>query len=134
MLALEAALWLEIVMAELHTTGSDKFLKMRHSTLTGEARWKDIEDLINRWARRNPKGAIENEQYVKEVQSTLIDKKHGLMGGKADTANNPGTRIGVAIHPELMNYIQAFYPTFMDTKEDLHEFKRRFPKFRVTQV
>ncbi len=117
-------------MAELHTTGSDKFLKMRHSSLTGDARWKDIEDLINRWARRNPRGAVENEQYVKEAQSTLLDKKHGLMGGD----NQPNTRIGVAIHPELMNYIQAFYPTFMDTKSDLHEFKRRFPKFRVTQI
>lgn len=121
-------------MSELYSTSNPAFQKMRFSTLTGDAKWKDIEDLINRWARRNPQGAVWNEQYVKQVQSTLLDKKHGLMGGKADEANNPSTRIGVAIHPELMNYIQAFYPTFMDTKDDLHEFKKRFPKFRVPEL
>lgn len=107
---------------------------MRSSTKTGEAKWKDIEDLINRWARRNPQAAYQTERYVKAVQEGLKDKKHGLMGGKADEANNPATRIGVAIHPELMNYIQAFYPNFMDTKEDLHEFKKRFTKFRIPEV
>ncbi len=121
-------------MIELSDTSNSEFLKMRPSTKTGEAKWKDIEDLINRWAKRRPREAWENEQYVKQAQADLIDKKHGLMGGKADEANLPSTRIGVAIHPELMNYIQAFYPTFMDTKEDLHEFKKRFPKFRVPGV
>lgn len=103
--------------------------------LKGEAKWKDIEDLINRWARRNPRGAREIEQYVKEKKSELVDKKHGLMSGtsKGDV-NVPATRIGVAIHPELMNYIQAFYPDFMDSKDDLHEFKKRFPKFRVPEA
>jgi hypothetical protein len=121
-------------MIELSDTSNSEFLKMRRSAKTGEAKWKDIEDLINRWAKRRPQLAWENEQYVKQAQADLIDKKHGLMGGKTDEANLPSTRIGVAIHPELMNYIQAFYPTFMDTKEDLHEFKKRFPKFRVPGV
>ena len=107
---------------------------MRYSTLTGDARWADIEDLINRWAKRNPQGAYLNEQWVKEAQADLIDKKHGKMGGKEDRETGITNRIGVCIHPELMNYIQAFYPTFMDTKEDLHEFKKRFPKFRVPEM
>lgn len=121
-------------MAELEATSNPAFQKIKFSSLTGDAKWKDIEDLINRWARRNPAGAYMTEKYIRATREDLIDKKHGLMGGKGggDT-NAPNTRIGVAIHPELMNYIQAFYPTFMDTKEDLHEFKRRFPKFRVSE-
>ncbi len=119
---------------ELSNTSNADYLKARRNPKKGEEKWKDIEDLINRWAKRNPKGAYLNEQWVKEAQSDLIDKKHGLMGGKIDDANLPGTRIGVCIHPELMNYIQAFYPDFMDSKFDLHEFKKRFPKFRVPGV
>lgn len=121
-------------MAELFSTGDKNFQKMKFSTLTGEDKWKDIEDLMNRWARRNPSGAVMNENYIKATREGLLDKKHGLMGGKAGENNEGATRIGVAIHPELMNYIQAFYPTFMDTKEDLHEFKKRFPKFRVSEA
>jgi len=121
-------------MIELSGSGDTNFLKMPRRQLTGEAKWRDIEDLINRWARRNPQGAIQTEQYIKQVQAGLLDKKHGLMGGKSKgDVNIPGTRIGVAIHPGLMNYIQAFYPDFMDTKADLHEFKKRFPKFRVSE-
>lgn len=111
-------------MVELSPTSNPDFLKMRKSSLTGEAKWKDIEDLINRWARRNPQGALDNERWVKQAQADLADKKHGKtsMG-----------RIGISIHPELMNYIQAFYPDFMDTKEDMHEFMKRFKKFRVPE-
>lgn len=108
---------------------------MRSSTKTGEAKWKDIEDLINRWARRNPQAAYQTEQYVKAVQEGLKDKRHGLMGGKSKgDVNVPSTRIGAAIHPELMNYIQAFYPDFMDSKNDLYEFKKRFAKFRIPEA
>lgn len=119
---------------ELSNTSNSDFLKAHRSAKKGEEKWRDIEDLINRWAKRNPQGAYLNEQWVKEAHEGLLDKKHGLMGGKIDDANLSGTRIGVCIHPELMNYIQAFYPDFMDSKEDLHEFKKRFKKFRVPGV
>lgn len=121
-------------MIELTSVNGD-FLKMPRRQLTGEAKWKDIEDLINRWARRNPQAAYQLEKYVKATKEGLLDKKHGLMGGKSKGGDNaPATRIGVVIHPELMNYIQAFYPGFMDTKDDLHEFKRRFPKFKISEA
>lgn len=110
------------------TESDDKdFLKMPFSNLTGDAKWKDIEDLINRWARRNPQGAIDNERWVKEAQAELTDKKFGKSGAEAMG------RVGISIHPELMSYIQAFYPKFMETKADLHEFMRRFPKFKVPE-
>lgn len=114
-------------MIELSGNKDDAFLKMQRRTLKGEAKWKDIEDLINRWARRNPKTALEMEQYVKEAQAGLKDKKHGR------SSSEGMGRIGIAIHPELMQYIQAFYPDFMDTKADLHEFMKRFKKFRVPE-
>lgn len=120
-------------MVELFSTGNDNLQKMRFSTLTGDEKWKDIEDLMNRWARRNPKGAYEMEMYIKEMRASLTDKKYGVMGGKADKETGITNRIGVAIHPELMSYIHAFYPTFMDSKDDLHEFKKRFPKFRIAE-
>lgn len=119
---------------ELSTTGNTNFLKARRRNLTGEEKWIDIEDLINRWARRNPRGAHELEWYVKGIQEGLVDKKHGLMMGKSKgDVNVPSTRIGIALHPELMEYIQAFYPDFLQTKEDLRQFKKHFPKFRIPE-
>lgn len=109
------------------------FLKAERKHLTGEAKWKDIEDLINRWARRNPQGAYLNEQWIKEAKAGLIDKKFAKMGGKADKETGITNRFGVSIHPELEAYILTFYPKFMSTKEDLHEFMRRFPKFTVPE-
>lgn len=114
-------------MVELYQSDNSDFLKMHRSSLAGEAKWRDIEDLINRWAKRNPQGAIDNERWIKEAQADLKDKKHGK--SKVEAMG----RLGVSIHPELMNYIQAFYPDFMDSKEDLHEFMKRFKKFRVPE-
>lgn len=110
------------------------FLKIHRKQLKGEAKWKDIEDLINRWAKRNPAGAYANEKWIKEARETLIDKKFGKMGGKEDKTTGITNKFGVSIHPELIQYIQAFYPDFMDSKKDLHEFMKRFPKFRVPET
>lgn len=111
-------------MIELSSTNNSDFLKMQRSTLTGAAKWRDIEDLINRWAKRNPRGAWENDQWLKEAQASIKDKKF---------ASKELGRWGVSIHPELMQYIQAFYPDFLETKDELHEFMKRFKKFRVPE-
>lgn len=103
-------------------------LKKPVKHLKGEAKWKDIEDLINRWAKRNPRGAAENMRWVQEAKADLTDKKFATSNAEAIG------RFGVSIHPELMNYIQAFYPEFMDSKDDLHEFMKRFKQFRVPEV
>ena len=112
------------------------FLKMGRSNLTGEAKWKDIEDLINRWARRNPRGAYEHEQYIKQFRSEMKDKKRGFIDGPRSSkgVDNGGTRVGISMPPQLMQYIEAFYPDFMDTKESLHEFEKRFPKFVIPEL
>lgn len=112
---------------ELSSTDDTSYLKAKRPQLKGEAKWKDIEDLINRWARRNPQGALDNERWLREAQAGLTDKKYGKSNSEAMG------RIGLSIHPQLMQYIQAFYPTFMDTKDDMHEFMKRFPKFKVPE-
>lgn len=114
---------------ELTNNSGDNYLKMKPRTYTGDAKWKDIEDLINRWARRNPRGAWELESYIKELQAGLSDKKFGA-SSSGDSAMG---RIGLAIHPEMMQYIQAFYPNFLDTKDEMHEFMNKFPKFRIPE-
>lgn len=112
---------------ELTSTGDTNFLKMKKSALKGEAKWKDIEDLINRWAKRNPQGAIENEKWVKEANAGLFDKKFGKSNAEAMG------RIGISIHPELLQYIEAFYPDLFNTKDGMHEFMKRFKKFTVPE-
>lgn len=121
-------------MIEISSTPNSDFLKIPRRQLKGSAKWADIEDLINRWAKRFPREAYELEKYVKDISGGLYDKKHGLQGGQNNKENLTNMRIGVAIHPHLMQYIQAFYPDFMDSKEDLHEFKKRFPKFRIPEA
>lgn len=117
--------------ARLMTMNSENLKKpIRH--LTGEAKWKDIEDLVRRWARRNPREFMATKEYVNEIKEGLKDKKFGMMGG-AKNGIGGGTRIGIAIHPQLMTFIQAFYPDFMDSNSDLAEFKKRFPAFRIPE-
>lgn len=113
-------------MIELSSTSNSDFLKMQRRQKKGDAKWKDIEDLINRWARRNPQRAYELEQYIKEIREVQHDKKFA-------TNSEALGRMGIAIDEELMQYIQAFYPDFMDTKDDMHEFMKRFKKFRVPE-
>lgn len=116
-------------MIELSKSADDNILKMKPSQLTGTAKWKDIEDLINRWARRNPEGALMNEQWIKEARGGLFDKKYAKMKNNALA----GGRLGIILHPELLAYIQAFYPRFLETKDELHEFEKHFPKFLVPE-
>lgn len=91
---------------------------------TGEARWKDIDDLIKRWKKRNPQGYEDNMAYVQEKKESLADKKFGEWG-------NSGTRLGLAVHPELMNLIESFYPDFMTKKGDVADFGKRYPQFQI---
>lgn len=114
-------------MIELSKTSDSDFLKMPRSNLTGDSKWADIEDLINRWAKRRPERARALEGYIKDTQTGLFNAKFGK--SKAEGMG----RIGIAIDPELLEYIKTFYPDFMDTKEDMHRFMNKFPKFRVPE-
>lgn len=118
---------------ELTKSDNSDFLKFKPQPKTGAAKWVDIEDLINRWARRNPEGARLNEQWLIEARQGLSDSKYARMGGGEHKESGITNRFGLSLHPELLQYIEAFYPDVMDTKESMHEFMKRFPKFRVPE-
>lgn len=92
-------------------------------------KWEDINDLINRWGRRHPEKMKQNLAYVQQTKIDLKDKKYAEW--KDSSGHGTGMRFGLAIHPELMNYIETFYPEFMKTNEDVREFGRRFKKFSI---
>lgn len=108
----------------------DNFLRVQYSHKTGDAKWKDIEDLINRWAKRNPRGAYELELSLRATREGLTDKKFGVMNNEAMA----GGRHMITLHPELLQYIETFYPKFLSTKDELHEFMNKFPKFKVPDI
>lgn len=97
---------------------------------TGAARYRQIQDLVSRWAKRNQDQVLLYNEYAQELRDNLKDKEYGDISGKKF---GTGTRIGVIIHPHLMNYIQAFYSDFMDTSEDVAWFKKTYPNWRIPQ-
>lgn len=122
---------------EISNHGDSGALKIQRKHLTGSAKWKDIEDLINRWAKKRRTQAYEHELYLRELRGVQKDKKHGFIDGPrglGGAVGGGGTRMTVSLPQELLQYIEAFYPNFLSTKEELHEFKKRFPKFVVPEV
>lgn len=116
-------------MSGIITQSDGELPKMTPQRLEGEAKWKDIEDLINRWAKRDTQAALDLEAAIRESRENLSDKKHGVLDNEAMA----GGRIGIMLDPNLEQYIKAFYPEFLSTKDELHEFMHRFPKFKVRQ-
>lgn len=120
-------------MIEKYKGGADLTnLKKPVRSLTGDAKWKDIVDLVNRWGRRNPEGMKMTMDYARELREDIKDKKYGFVDGPRKTGSG-GTRVGLVIHPELINYIQAFYPDFLDSNEDVANFKKYIPNLRIPE-
>lgn len=92
---------------------------------TGADMWQHIDDLIVRWTKRNPFGANLNLMYNEERRSELKDKKFAKSAAMADG------RLMLSIHPELVNYIEAFYPRFFASKENVRRFAKTYKMFRM---
>lgn len=106
--------------------------KKPYKALTGKAKWDDIADLVRRWTDRNPKEMQYHLQYIIDTRRGLLDEDYGIMGGKnSANAKDAATRLSLSLPQELINYIQFFYPTFLDTKEDVTQFKKRFPGLTI---
>lgn len=90
---------------------------------TNEKRWVDIEDLVRRWSNRFPEKLKDNTDYVREIRE---DRKNDLA-----TTDDGSLRLGLAIHPELMEYVTKFHPDFMNSNDDVREFANRFKKFTI---
>ena len=84
-------------------------------------KWKDIEDLTQRWIRRCPNAYRLNMQWVQEARIEYKQEKY----------QTRDFRKGIVIHPSLLTYIQQFHPTFLDTKDDLRNFSTKFPAFNI---
>lgn len=97
---------------------------------TGSAMWKEVEDLIHRWARRNPQGANLNRLYNQEIRDDLVDKKFGRLKnhGLADG------RLVLSIHPELVRYIEYFYPKLFESKANVSRFAKAYKMFAISEV
>jgi hypothetical protein len=94
---------------------------------TGSEMWQHIDDLIIRWARRNPQAANLNRLYNQDVRDNLKDKVYAKSTSMADG------RLALSIHPELVNYLEAFYPKLFDSKENVRKFARTYKMFAIAE-
>lgn len=116
-------------MIELTGSSDSNILKFKPQPKTGDAKWKDIEDLINRWAKKQPQRAYELEMTLREARQEVADPEFAKMNNNAMADG----RLQLILDPGLEEYIKVFYPKFLETKTELHEFMRRFPKFRIPE-
>lgn len=107
-----------------------RVLKQPTKNLTGKAKWDDIANLVARWERRNPEQARLTAAQAKMTREESADPKFG----KLSNEGMGGGRTQFLIHPELLTYISAFYPKFMESKEDMRMFKKRFPQYRTSEL
>lgn len=96
---------------------------------TGSAMWAEIDDLIIRWAQRNPRAANWNRIYNQGLRDERQDTKFAEW--KDDRGRGLGTRTALSIHPELVNYIEVFYPKLFDSKENVRKFANTYKMFRI---
>lgn len=94
---------------------------------TGAAMWAEIDDLVLRWAKRNPFGANLNRIQNQQVRDSLRDKKHGTLSNEGMA----GGRLVLSIHPELMQFIEAFYPKFFESKDNIRRFGKTYKMFMI---
>lgn len=99
---------------------------MKDNYVSSGDKWADIEDLIKRWKRRNPEAFRQNMAYIKKKRESLGGEYAKYGGGETGAM-----RLGLAIHPELLNYIESFHPDFLKANEDVRIFRKRFKNFAV---
>lgn len=95
---------------------------------TGEAMWKEIDDLVVRWTQRNPFGANWNRIYNQHLRDQA-DNKYAEW--QDEGGRGLGTRNTIAVHPELMVFIETFYPKLFESNANIRKFAKRYPMFKV---
>lgn len=97
------------------------------------AKGKFIQDLEARWRKRNPREHAETLKFIKDRRENLKYKKFGFVG-EAESAKNGGMRIGVALPPNLVEYVKAFYPKFTTEPGDVDLVKKYLPQYKIPEV
>ncbi len=95
---------------------------------TGAAMWQEVDDLVVRWAKKNPFGANWNMVYNQRKRDDLVDKMHA---SSYDKKTGITSRTAISVHPELMSYIETFYPKFFESKENVRRFGNTYKMFRI---
>lgn len=96
---------------------------------TGAAMWKEIDDLVVRWARRDPVGANLNYLDNAKIRADLHDPKYATQRNEGMA----GGRLVISIHPDLVAYIEAFYPKFFESKANIRRFGNTYKMFRIPE-
>jgi hypothetical protein len=97
---------------------------------TGADMWLQIDDLVVRWAKRNPFGANWNRIYNENRREDLKDQKFAL---SYDKKTGVGSRTAISVHPELVSYIETFFPKFFEKKENVRIFGNKYKMFKIPE-
>jgi len=87
--------------------------------------WADVGDLIDRWSKRFTEELSDNMKWVEEAKKDL---KNEL--GESESKN---LRLGLLMHPSLMNYLEHFYPKLFASNENVKTFAEKFSKFSIPE-
>lgn len=88
--------------------------------------WNEVSDLIDRWGKRCPEEMQENLAWVKNARDGLDDKEFG-------TGSTGSLRMGLILHPNLVAYIEEFYPHIFSDNRNIKEFANKFKKFAIPE-
>lgn len=92
-----------------------------HFPLKGD-RWENIAHVIKWWHKKYP---VDSRRLKDDIARARADADNSVPG--------KAMRLGLLVDPRLMFYIQRFYPDFLDTKEDMRAFGRKFPQFVTSE-
>jgi hypothetical protein len=94
---------------------------------TGEAMWEEIDDLVVRWSQRDPVGANAIMEHNQKLRDGLFDAEFGQMSQEA-MANG---RLQISVHPDLVAYIETFFPAFFESKKNVRRFGNTYKMFKI---
>lgn len=88
--------------------------------------WNEIGDLIDRWSKRCPKDLELNLAWVKDARNGLDDKE--FASGETGLI-----RMGLMLHPNLLAYLENFYPDLFKSNRNVKQFAHHFKKFAIPE-
>lgn len=87
--------------------------------------WADVGDLIDRWSKRFPQELSDNMAWVKTAKEELTNEL-----GESESGS---LRLGLLLHPSLINYLEHFYPKIFGSNDNVKSFAEKFSKFSIPE-
>lgn len=88
--------------------------------------WRDVGDLIDRWSKRCPEDLKSNLVWVKDARDGLDDKEFA-------NSQEGSLRMGLILHPNLIKYLEEFYPDIFSENKNVKKFAEKFTKFAIPE-